>query len=142
MKNISRIVIAMLAFSVSEARAEETEMVPIEEFLKGESSGANGLGDAAQQFVGLRCGSLYLILAQYGKDNGMSDLGEKFSRAAEAALGLARSAKPYSEEYVLTQVAIIMDGYKKRWLKAKAMTGNFSDDRLIKSDIDLCGKIF
>ena len=117
-------------------------MVPIEEFLKGENSGKDEFGDAAKQFVGLRCGSLYLILSQYGKDNGMADKGENFKRAADVAFEMAQSVKPYNEKYVLAQIEMIIDGYTKRWLKAKAMTGNFSDDQIIKSDMNICGRLF
>ena len=135
------IIIFMLSFSFS-AYAEDTEMVPIEEFLKSEGSGKDEFGDAAKTFVGLRCTSLYLIWSSLLRDSGENDLAQKFDRIAELALGLAQSVKPFNEDYSRAQIRIMVDGYKDRWLKAKAMTGNASDDQVIRSDMHVCAQIF
>ena len=142
MKNVVRIAIAFMPLLSFSTYAEETQMVPIEEFLKSENSGKDELGDATKSFVGLRCTSLMLIWSKFLRDNGKNDLSQEFERSAELALGLAKSVKLFNEEYGREQIRIMVGGYKERWLKAKAMTGNVSDDRLIKSDMLLCRQIF
>ena len=142
MKYAARIAIALMPLLSFSVYAEETQMVPIEEFLKGENSDKDEPGDAAKTFVGLRCTSLLLIWSKYLQDNGENELAQKFERSAQLALGLAQSVKSFDEEYGRAQIRIMVDGYKERWLKAKAMTGNVSDDRIIRSDLAFCGRVF
>ena len=79
----------------------------------------------------------------YTLDNNMKDASEKFGFASDAALKFAaENQKPYNEGYLLGQIKIMTDAYVERFLTAKARTGNFSDDEVIKSDIKTCSEIF
>jgi hypothetical protein len=119
--------------------AIETEMQPIAKFLEGEST----LSDAGVQFVGLRCFALFSILSAYSNDNGMPDKGARFEKAGDVALARAiEASKRLNQDFLQGQIKLMVDGYTQRWLKAKALTGNFSDDSVISADLPVCTGLF
>ena len=126
--------------SPSAIQAAPPEMKTIEDFM---IANANATNTGTEVFVGLRCSSLYAIMKTYTLDNNMKDASEKFGFASDAALKFAvEHQKPYNEGYLLGQIKIMTDAYVERFLTAKARTGNFSDDEVIKSDIKTCSEIF
>ena len=138
---VIKIVLATIIFGFfsSGVLAKELEMQPIENFLVKEGKPS----DASMQFVGLRCAALFSIMSQYGFDNNMKDIGEKFKVASESAIEMAASAShPFNEDFLLGQLKMMMEAYTERWLKAKALTGNFSDDTIISADLNTCTTLF
>ena len=76
-------------------------------------------------------------------ENKMNEYAEKFQKASETALGFAlENQKPVNEDYISNQMITMLTAYKERFLKAKALTGNFSDDPVIAADIKTCSDIF
>ena len=121
------------------ASSEQMEMQSISRFLEGEKTP----GPTAAQFVSLRCGALLNMLAAYTKDNGLPEKAAQFRTLADVAVASAiKTSKPPSEEFILGQIKLMTEGYTQRWLKAKALTGNFSDDLVIQSDLPVCLKVF
>jgi hypothetical protein len=119
--------------------ADETEMQPIGVFLEGEST----LDGPGAQFIGLRCHVLLSILSGYSQDNGIPDMVDVFRPASDLALRSAITALESPDKNFLTgQIELMMKGYTQRWLRAKALTGNFSDDAVIKADLPFCMQIF
>ena len=126
--------------SPSAIQAAPPEMKPIDDFLLQNETSTNG---AAEVFVGLRCLTLYALLSRYTADNNMPDAAKVFKDRSGAALEIVlKFQKPYNDEYTKGQVELIGEAYTERFLKAKARTGNFGDDEVIKSDLKTCGKMF
>ena len=126
--------------SPSAIQAAPPEMKTIKDFM---IANANATNDGTSVFVGLRCASLYGIMKTYTLDNNMKDASEKFGFASDTALKFAAEhQKPYNEGYLLGQIEIMTDAYVERFLTAKARTGSFGDDEVIKSDLSTCGEIF
>ena len=126
--------------SPSAIQAAPPEMKPINDFLLQNETSTNG---AVEVFVGLRCLTLYGLLSQYTADNNMADAAKVFKERSGTALGIVmKFQKPYNDEYTRGQVELIGEAYTERFLKAKARTGNFGDDEVIKSDLKTCGEMF
>ena len=124
----------------SAIQAAPPEMKTIKDFMIANANATNG---GTEVFIGLRCSSLYAIMKTYTLDNNMKDASEKFGFASDTALKFAAEhQKPYNEGYLIGQIEIMTDSYVERFLTAKARTGNFSDDEVIKSDIKTCSEIF
>lgn len=121
-------------------QAVPPEMKTIDDFIIANANATNG---GTEVFVGLRCSSLYAIMKTYTLDNNMKDASEKFGIVSDTALKFAAEHQvPYNEGYLLGQIEIMTDSYVERFLTAKARTGNFGDDEVIKSDLNTCGEIF
>ena len=132
--------VLILAAISSPAPASSPEMRPITDFIVENGNSTNG---GTEVFVGLRCSSLFSILEQYTSNNNMPDASEKYKAASKAALKFALdNQRPFSEEYTVNQLKIMMESYVDRFTTSKARTGNFSDDEVIKSDAKTCGDIF
>jgi hypothetical protein len=124
----------------SAIQAAPPEMKTIKDFMIANANATNG---GTEVFVGLRCSSLYAIMKTYTLDNNMKDASEKFAIVSDTALKFAAEHQdPYNEGYLLGQIEIMTNSYVERFLTAKARTGNFGDDEVIKSDINTCGEIF
>jgi hypothetical protein len=126
--------------SPSVLQAAPPEMKPIDDFLLQNETSTNG---AVEVFVGLRCLTLYGLLSRYTADNNMADAAKVFKERSGTALGIVmKFQKPYNDEYTRGQVELIGEAYTERFLQAKARTGNFGDDEVIKSDLKTCGEMF
>ena len=120
--------------------ASAPEMRPIKDFLIENADASNG---GTEVFIGLRCSSIFSIMEKYAADNGMADASTKFKEASFAALKFAAdNQNPFDKGYISGQMKLMIESYADRFLKSKAMTGNFSDDEVISSDIETCGEIF
>ena len=133
--------LAFVLFFISSphfAKAAALEMRPIEDFVAENLDNDQSAG----LFLSLRCTSLYTIMWKVGTDNKLEH-SDRFETAATGALELAQHfQKPRNDEYIQTQLKLMAEAYVERWLKAKALTGNFSDDPVIKSDLATCNHIF
>ena len=126
--------------SPSAIQAAPPEMKTIKDFIISNANATNG---GTEVFIGLRCSSLYAIMKTYTLDNNMKDASEKFGFVSDTALKFAAEHQnPYNEGYLLGQIEIMTDSYVERFLTAKARTGSFGDDEVIKSDLSTCGEIF
>lgn len=126
--------------SPSAIQAAPPEMKPIDDFLLQNETSTNG---AVEVFVGLRCLTLYALLSRYTADNNMPDAAKVFKDRSGAALKIVmKFQKPFNVEYTNGQVELIGEAYTERGLKAKARTGNFNDDEVIRSDMKTCHEMF
>ena len=132
--------VAVLVALGMAASANAQEMAPIDKFIEQNAKATNG---GTEVFVGLRCASLFRLMSIYLSDNKMDDEAGRFKGASENAFKFAAgSQEPKNEDYLIGQVKIMLEGYKDRFLKAKALTGNFSDDPVIRADMKTCSDIF
>lgn len=121
------------------AMAAEPEMVPIEDFLAQNLNSQNG---GVEVHVGLRCYSLFRIMSVYTANNNMVDTSKNYKDSSLSFLEMAsRAQSPKNQSYLLGQVDIMISSYTSRFLKAKALTGNFSDDPVIAKDMKFCSDI-
>lgn len=135
-----REVLAFLAALGVASPAAAQEMAPIDKFLEGNANATNG---GSEVYVGLRCASLFMLMSIYMKNNEMLDEATKFAKASESAFAFAaNSQKPKNDDYLAEQVKIMMPAYRDRFLKAKALTGNFSEDPVIAADMKTCSEVF
>ena len=139
MRHLSHLA-ALLVMSVStSAMAAEPEMEPIENFLQQNANSKNG---GVEVYVGLRCYSLFKIMGYYTGTNNMGDAAKKFNDTSNTYLEMAaKSQKPKNPAYLVGQAEIMIESYTDRFLKAKARTGNFSDDPVIAMDMKFCSDL-
>lgn len=131
------ILLVSLAFIFS-GPALGQDMKTIDDFLEDNIKSENG---STEVFVGLRCSSIYFMMHSYfdgqkeyaGQFEGLSGLAFEFAR---------RNQDPKEEEFLTNQFMTMIEGYKGRWLKAKAYSGNFNDDVVISRDIATCRSVF
>lgn len=116
------------------------DMATIDSFIQRNAEATNG---GTEVFVGLRCSSLFMLMSIYASNNKLEDHAEKFSKSSENAFKFAaHSQDPKNIGYLTGQVELMLEAYKERLLKAKALTGNFSDDKIISADLKTCSDIF
>lgn len=121
------------------AMAAEPEMEPIESFVQQNANSKNG---GVEVYVGLRCYSLFAIMSYYTGTNNMSDASKKFDETSSIYLEMAaKSQNPKNPAYLVGQAKIMIESYTDRFLKAKARTGNFSDDPVIAKDMKFCSDL-
>ena len=96
---------------------------------------------AAAQFVFLRCASIFLLVGGHlQRDSDLQAQAKVYSHG-DGFLSMSESVKPFNQEFALEQSGRMTEAYKQRWLRAKALSGNFSDDPVIRSDIQLCSTL-
>lgn len=139
MRHLSHLA-ALLIMSVStSSMAAEPEMEPIENFLQQNADSTNG---GLEVYVGLRCYSLFKIMGYYTGTNNMADASKKFNDASSTYLEMAaKSQNPKNPAYLVGQAKLMIESYTDRFLKAKARTGNFSDDPVIALDMKFCSDL-
>lgn len=116
------------------------EMSTIDNFIYQNRGSNNKL---TEMFVGLRCSSVYKMMSIYLKENNINDLSKKYDEASDAALMFAYENREKSTvDYMGGQIKIMSVAYAERFLRAKALTGNGTDDDVIEADIKTCGMIF
>ncbi|NQV95202.1 MAG: hypothetical protein HQ482_08755 [Sphingomonadales bacterium] len=126
--------------SPSVIQAAPPEMKTIDDFIIDNANATNG---GTEVFIGLRCSSLYALLSRYTADNNMADAAKVFKDRSGSALEIAmKIQKPYNDEYTKGQLELMGEAYTERFLKAKARTGNFGDDEVIRSDWKTCDELF
>jgi hypothetical protein len=114
-------------------------MEPIEEFL-AENVGSDSGG--VEVYVGLRCYSLFRVMSIYAKDNNLNEEAERFSEASNTFLQVAENSQnPKNMKYLVSQIKFMIEGYTERFLQSKALTGNFSEDSVIKADMAFCSSL-
>jgi len=103
------------------------EMLTIEKYVGQNNFDRN---PGAMQFVFLRCASIFLLVGGYLQEQpGYQADGKKFSEAGNSFLEASlEKTKPSSQQFVVDQISRMTGAYKERWLRAKALSGNFSDD--------------
>lgn len=132
--------LAIISALGMDAPAAAQEMAPIDKFIEQNAQATNA---GTEVFVGLRCASLFMLISIYAGNNKMDDQAAKFKEASQSAFKFAAdSQKPKNDEYLVGQVKIMLEAYKDRFLKAKALTGNFSDDPVINADMKTCLDVF
>ena len=112
------------------------EMVTIEKYV-GQNEFERNPG--AAQFVFLRCASIFAVI--YSEILIFKAQGKVYSESGDKFLSMSESVKPFSQEFALEQFGRMTEAYKQRWLRAKALSGNFSDDPVIRSDMQLCSTL-
>jgi hypothetical protein len=69
-------------------------------------------------------------------------VGEKLIASSDVfsqgAFRLSNLGSTSDIEFVKNQITRMAEAYKVRYLDARALTGNFSDDPIIKSDFSTC----
>jgi len=131
-----------LCVAYPQASFANPEMKSIIEFLEVENRNSTGGENPAHlQFVGLRCTALFSILTRYLYDNNLSDMAKKFEGAQQTALAaVLEDNSPPSQNFIESQLRIMISAYVDRWQKAKALTGSWSADPIISSDLTTCTK--
>ncbi len=139
MRRIKALAALLIVLGSASAMAAEPEMAPIEDFLAQNLNSKNG---AVEVHVGLRCYSLFRIMSFYTENNNMAETSKKYKDSSLTFLEMASKAQsPKNQSYLLGQVDIMISSYINRFLKAKALTGNFSDDPVISKDMKFCSDI-
>lgn len=119
------------------------EMKSIIEFLDAENINSNGTENPVHlQFTGLRCTAILTMLVQNLDDNGLKDMARRIEIIHDNALNSVIISTSSNQKFIETQLKIMISAYLERWQKAKALTGSWSNDPIIKSDIDTCTQIF
>jgi len=89
-----------------------------------------------KQFIFMRCGALFLL---YAAAIGPGAQADKFSHVAAKLFEAAQMPDTATQRaFVLDQGQRMLAMYMERAKSAKARTGNWSDDSIIKSDADVC----
>lgn len=128
------------AFLTLPATLRSQEMSTIKKFIQENSKSKNG---STEIFIGLRCSSLYILMGAYTDNNQMKSQSENFRSLSNYALKFAYdNSKDKNIDYLSSQMEIMTSAYKDRFLKSKALTGNFSDDPIISADLDTCSEVF
>jgi hypothetical protein len=114
------------------------EMVTIEKYL-GQNDFKRNPG--AMDFVFLRCASIFKLVGgalQENQDRSLHPMGKIYWESGDQFLSMASASKGFNQQFALDQFNRMLEAYKERWLRAKALSGNFSDDPVIRSDMQLC----
>lgn len=129
----------LILLSSASTMAVEPEMEPIENFLRQNSNSKNGV---VEVYIGLRCYSLFKIMSYYAETNNMSKESKEFDETSSIYLEIAaKSQNPKNPAYLVGQAKLMIESYTDRFLKAKARTGNFSDDPVIAEDMKFCSDL-
>lgn len=123
-------------FLIPSGNAVSQEMTTIERYMEQNNFNSN---PGAAEHVFLRCASILLLAGGYLQQTpDLVATGKAFSDSGNEFLDLAARIPRFNQQFGLDQVNRMTDAYKERWLRAKAATGNFSDDPIIRSDIKTC----
>ena len=125
--------------SPSAIQAAPPEMKSITEFLQQNNGSGN---NSDEEFLGLRCLSLFLVLGEYYSAGKMPDAAKSLKAKSSIAIEFLKNQNSFNEKYVQGQVKLMIELYAQKILEAKARTGSFTDDDVMKSDIATCGEIF
>ena len=118
------------------------DMLSISQYLRANGS-SEKLTPADKQFIGLRCGAIYLILSQWMTENEKSSEATVFENTANSALAYAiLNRDKSSDEFFNTQLPIMVKAYKERMQNSKALKGNAFGDAIISTDLEFCTSIF
>jgi len=116
------------------------EMTTIEKYMEQNDFERN---PGAAEFIFLRCASLYTVIGVgIGQNAGLHKESQAYIEGGKQFLGfLAAIPNPSSAKHVGDQMQRMVEAYRERWLRSKALTGNFSDDPIIRSDGPICSKL-
>jgi len=67
--------------------------------------------------------------------------GKHFTATGNRYLLLLQQRPRFNQQFALDQIKRMTEAYRERWLKSVALTGNFSDDPILRPDIAVCSKI-
>ena len=116
-------------------------MISIQEYLT--RNGAKGV--AAKQFIYMRCAAIYSLFSGVSQNAGDQGVAAQYNEAAAKMLGAAESLESpqnrtarIQDGAVFSQVQKMGKLYLDRATEARARTGSFSDDTIIKSDGAYC----
>lgn len=139
MRRFVKLAAILLLSGPTSGMAAEPEMQTIETFIRQNSNSKNG---SLEVHVGLRCYSLFTIMAAYTENNNMAKYSKNFKDSALIFLNMAiESQITKNQSYIVDQSKIMIEAYTARFLKAKALTGNFSDDEIIAKDMAFCSSL-
>lgn len=139
MRDVSTFFAVFATSIASTTAAAPPEMKPIETFVEENIRSTNG---STEVFVGLRCYSLMRLMAIYTEENNMLEDSRRFSGASDIFLMVAQESQiPKDKAYLISQIRIMISAYRDRFLEAKARTGNFSDDPVIRQDMAFCSEL-
>jgi hypothetical protein len=134
--------LALCAGSLNTKNCAAQEMATVEKYISQNNFEKN---PGAMQFVMLRCASLFLLVGghfQESPDLQTKTIGKRYSERGNRFLKLSEEvAKPFDQEFALGQANRMIEAYKERWLRQKALSGNFSDDPIIRSDMQVCSSL-
>jgi hypothetical protein len=121
--------------------SEAVPMITIERYMAN-----NQMNDSTLEFVSMRCAALFLVFSNAASSHdrnlatnlakNSSDFFLKAEKLEERITGRPRPA--FGEGAVFQQIAMMGKVYTQLALEAKARTGSFSDDPVIKSDGIVC----
>lgn len=131
-----RFFVALLVLvSCSPAMAQGVQMVPLERYLQ--------LNDASKdntlRYVYMRCSSLYLVLtALTSGDKDLQTTSKRFAIRSERMTATAKTLIPGHDEFVRTQMLIMVNEYSTKAQTSRALTGNSFDDPSVRGDTEFC----
>jgi hypothetical protein len=129
---------AYFALSGLPAFGQSQDLQPLEQYVQANNFETN---PGALGHVFLRCASvLFIMSAATQSDVSLQSVSKKFKDTSDAFLDAALQ-NGASEEFVSDQMLRMAASYKERYLSAKANSGNFSDDPVIRSDVTLCAAL-
>lgn len=135
-KQFSFVIILIIIFMVGSRTSYAIEMQTIDKYISQNDFQKN---PGASRFIFMRCASLYtLIGASFISNQETKQIAQKLIADGEKILDTLIKQNPLDKKYINDQAILMLEGYKERFLKAKALTGNFSDDPIIKADTQTC----
>jgi hypothetical protein len=97
----------------------------------------------AMQFVMLRCASLFRLVGGWLQEfPDKKAMGKKYFEVGNSFLDASIDVtQPRTHEFVVDQIKRITEAYKERWLRQKALSGDITDDPVIRSDVQVCSAL-
>ena len=124
--------------------ADEVPMISVDQFMKS----ARADNPHTLQFVAMRCAAVYLTMASVisDADAKLKPLKQGFiettGRFVTMAQRIQQKTTPDNAEleggFVMSNVFKMKELYVERAVTARARTGNFSDDPIIRADTGSC----
>jgi hypothetical protein len=111
--------------------------ISIEQYLQANSPDSV----AGQQFVAMRCAAINIFFSGAIGATGDEASASQFEKAATMFATLALKLETNSQSAVVDQIQRMAKMYAERAKVAKANTGIFSDDKIIRSDGMFCKKV-
>jgi hypothetical protein len=135
-------ILTAIVLSINPAQSSAQDTITIDKFI---SQSRNSENSSNGQFVGFRCTSLYMTMSVYLEGDQLRKFSWEWSQAMQNAMFstvFLSSEESSSTEYMTGQIEIMNNLYQNLFIAEREKTGNGFNNKIIKSDLKTCGKIF
>jgi hypothetical protein len=131
--------ILQAAFVLVAEPAIAQDMRAIDDFIAENNSNTN---KSTENFIGLRCASLYLVIGGVIEIKESAASAKKFRDLSSSAIDFAINNGLKDGYYISSQIDLISKNYIEKIRMSQALTGNMFDNPVIVADMDRCKSIF